>query len=453
MSLKYEISACEFGLKVNESCAQTKAIQAAIDFCYERGGGIVVIPAGEFITGGIRLRSDVYLRLLGGARLKGTRDPQDYCAYREDMIEPFEEEDLVEAAWTPAGTPGRVSVASKPGSRWNNALIRAYRAQNTGVIGEEGAIIDGSDCYDEQGEEYYRGPHGISLWHCRNVRLSGYTIQNSGNWAHAIFCCENVAVDNVTVLAGHDGIHLKSCKNVRVTQCGFYTGDDCVAGTANLNVYVGECIMNSACSALRFGGTNVLVEKCKMFGPCRYFFRGSLTLEEKKRGAVASSEGKRRNMLSAFTYFADFSFPIEMQPGNIILSDCEIDYADRLLHYNFSGNETWQKNRPLKSLQLHNIKATNICMTLTAYGSKEVPLELEITNSEISFRDGAQKEPFMQANHYEKIVLKNIVIKNNESEPLILTWQREGGIEMSNIQADNTCVVELSQRPFECQAI
>ena len=45
MSLKYEISACEFGLKVNESCAQTKAIQAAIDFCYERGGGIVVIPA------------------------------------------------------------------------------------------------------------------------------------------------------------------------------------------------------------------------------------------------------------------------------------------------------------------------------------------------------------------------------------------------------------------------
>lgn len=59
----------------------------------------------------------------------------------------------------------------------------------------------------------------------------------------------------------------------------------------------------------------------------------------------------------------------------------------------------------------------------------------------------------MQANHYEKIVLKNIVIKNNESEPLILTWQREGGIEMSNIQADNTCVVELSQRPFECQAI
>lgn len=80
-------------------------------------------------------------------------------------------------------------------------------------------------------------------------------------------------------------------------------------------------------------------------------------------------------------------------------------------------------------------------------------MELEITNSEISFRDGAQKEPLMQANHYKKIVLKNLVLKNNESEPLILTWQKEGEIEMSGIQTDNTCVVGLSQKPFACQAI
>ncbi|UKI35527.1 MAG: hypothetical protein L6V93_15455 [Clostridiales bacterium] len=50
-------------------------------------------------------------------------------------------------------------------------------------------------------------------------------------------------------------------------------------------------------------------------------------------------------MLSAFTYYADIAFPIDTKPGNIIVRECEINFADRLFHYNYSGNETWQKER------------------------------------------------------------------------------------------------------------
>ena len=51
-------------------------------------------------------------------------------------------------------------------------------------------------------------------------------------------------MDNVTVEAGHDGIHMTASKNITVKNSNFYTGDDCIAGTANVNVYVNNCELN-----------------------------------------------------------------------------------------------------------------------------------------------------------------------------------------------------------------
>ena len=166
--------------------------------------------------------------------------------------------------------------------------------------------------------------------------------------------CDNIEVNNITVLAGHDGFDAAVCNNLRITDSAFYTGDDCIAGFGNVNVFVSHCFMNSACSAMRFGGTNVLVENCRMFGPCKYFFRGSLSDDEKRSGCMLAQNG-RKNMLSAFTYYADYSLPIAKQPGNIIIKNCKVENADKLLHYNYSGTETWQKNRPLADITFENI--------------------------------------------------------------------------------------------------
>ena len=175
-----------------------------------------------------------------------------------------------------------MSFFQKIGSRWNNALIRAVFAENVAIIGEEGSVIDGADCFDEHGEEFYRGPHAIAMHHCKNITFSGYTIKNSANWAHNICYSQNIECSNVKVLAGHDGIHMSDCKNIIIKDSEFYTGDDCVAGFANINVLVSDCKLNSAYSAMRFGGTNALIRNCHIFGPGKYLFRGSLTDEEKR---------------------------------------------------------------------------------------------------------------------------------------------------------------------------
>ena len=59
---------------------QTKAIQNAIDDCFLAAGGRVVIPCSIFLTGDIRLRSNVQLYLESGAILNGSRYAEDYLS-------------------------------------------------------------------------------------------------------------------------------------------------------------------------------------------------------------------------------------------------------------------------------------------------------------------------------------------------------------------------------------
>ena len=198
----------DFGAISESSELQTASIQAAIDAAFLAGGGEVVIPEGSFLTGCIRLRSNITLHLLKNATLVGSIDPDDYCGYLNDKIEPIsaEEIDSVVETALPEGN-GR---SARPYSRWNNAIIRAIKAKNIAIVGDEGSVIDGRNCFDPVGEESYRGPHAINMWFCENVRLEGYTIRDSANWAHAIQNSKGISARNITVLAGHDGFDVRT---------------------------------------------------------------------------------------------------------------------------------------------------------------------------------------------------------------------------------------------------
>lgn len=426
----------QYGAIPNLSTIQTKEIQAAIDACFLHGGGTVEIPEGKYLIGSIRLRSNVELHLLKNAVLQGSRDPKDYFGYLEDDVEPLSEDLITDCLWNRAENSLNKDRDYRfmriPGSRWNNAIIRAIMAENVSIIGEEGALIDGSDCYDEWGEENYRGPHAIGMYYCKNIHFKGYCVKDSANWAHSLFYCGNILAENVTVLAGHDGFHVTVCNNIRIEDSVFRTGDDCIAGFSNVNVTVRNCELNSSCSALRFGGTNVVVENCRMYGPGKYLFRGSLTQEEKKTGVLSSPEGHRNNMLSAFTYYSDYSVPIELQPGNILIKNCKIDNADRFLHYNYSGNEMWQRNRPLESITFEDVEATNLRMPLTAYGDKDVRLRIKLNNVSVSFRNGFEAIDFIHACNYETIDIENVKLMNHRGNVIIRTWS-EGNVTISNL--------------------
>ena len=206
MSLK--VSIADFGAFPNSEEFTSDKIQKAIDHCFLNGGGEVIIPTGIYRVKGLRLRSNVTLHLNEYAMLIGSRNKDDYFVLDNDEIEPFPSELLDPTDWERLrGEEKRVKF-HKYGSRWHNAMIRAYGAKNISIVGERGSIIDGDNCFDDGGEEKYRGPHGIGLINCENVTLRGYAMRNTGNWAHEIQNTNNILVEDVLVLAGHDGIHM-----------------------------------------------------------------------------------------------------------------------------------------------------------------------------------------------------------------------------------------------------
>ena len=80
----------------------------------------------------------------------------------------------------------------------------------------------------------------------------------------------DAGIKNVTVLGGHDGFDVRTCDNVLVEDCGFYTGDDCIAGINIRNMTVRRCVLNTSCNLFRIGGVGITVEDVYAYGPGYY---------------------------------------------------------------------------------------------------------------------------------------------------------------------------------------
>ena len=375
---------------------QTRKIQNAIDSCFLAGGGKVIIPPGIFLTGGLRLRSNVMLYLKSGAILKGSIDPEDYMGFLEDTLEPLPEHDDSDPYVYPY-------------SRWNNGLIRVIHAKNVAIIGEPGSYIDGCDCYDPQGEERYRGPHAINIQHSQDIYLEGYTVVNSANWAHAIFITKNITARSLTVLAGHDGFDVRTCDNVLIENCEFYSGDDCIAGFDNCDVVVRNCILNTACSSLRFGGKHVLIENCRAFTPARYGFRGSLS-KELRTSRAAVHEGCRHSTHTPFKYYCDFRAQIRKTPGDILIRNCTFEGPDAAFTLEFDGTHQWCCNRSLSSITFEDCTITDVSKPLLIHGDVNEPIDFTLKNVKITARAGFEDVAFMQATNFSHIKLENVQI-------------------------------------------
>ncbi|MDO5320593.1 MAG: hypothetical protein Q4G65_18355, partial [bacterium] len=157
----------------------TQRIQQAIDEAFRGGGGTVRLGPGTHAVKSLRVRSRVTLYLEKGTTILGSRNPEDYFILDSDSVEPVSPSLITHEAWTIEQSCTLDNFTKYPASRWNNGLIRLLGATDAAIIGEPGSVIDGHDPYDPIGEEFYRGPQGISAINCTNLTLRGYTIRNT----------------------------------------------------------------------------------------------------------------------------------------------------------------------------------------------------------------------------------------------------------------------------------
>ena len=359
--MAFEANIVEYGARDNgELC--TAAIQRALDACREAGGGTVVVPPGRFALAGVRMYSHTTLLLQRGAQLWGSDRCGDYPIFPlPPGLEP--RDDTVFIAYNFPQIP--------PGYR--RALISAYGAEDIAIIGEGDNVIDGADCFDPQGEEGLRGPHGIYLSCCNNVRLAGYTIQNTGNFMHQLDNCQDVTLSHVTALGGHDGIHLTECRRMLIEHCTFHSGDDCIAGCNVQDITVAHCDLNTSCQCFRIGGGDLRVRHCHLWGPGIYPHRMTVV---KGPHEVLPREMGRHNTLYAFIFFASDTFPAPQLSGRWEIEDCVIENIDCLLCYQAGRKELLQAGAYLREVTFRNTAIAGIKAPAEVEGCAEAPLTI-----------------------------------------------------------------------------
>lgn len=256
---KVTLNVKDYGAAGDGKTNDTLALQLTIERCAVLGGGEVVVPAGDYSTGALVLRSNVLLHIEDGASLLGTGDMADYP--------------VAEVRWE---------------GRWikgYSAFISATDSENFGITGP-GKIVASTEIRGRVDRKSgMRLPALLEFTNCRNVNVQDCFTSQSGMWSiHPVYC-ENVTFKNVTVNSGADGIDVDSCKHTVIDGCTFDTSDDCIslksgrgeeAYTINRaceDVRITNCTFSDrffACigigSETSAGVKDVVVEHCKCVG-------------------------------------------------------------------------------------------------------------------------------------------------------------------------------------------
>lgn len=278
----------DFGAVGDGKTDCTEAIKKAIEACANKGGGRVIVPAGEFVTGAIHLESNVNLRLKKKAVLLFSTDLR---AYLPNVFTRFEGTELynyspfiyalgkTNVAVTGDGTlDGQANETNW--LAWKNSSARARLVQ---------MAADNVPVEERQfGDGYNLRPSFVEFNRCRNVLIEGVKIRRSPMWELHPLLCTNVTVRGVNIVShgpNNDGCDPESCRDVLIEKCLFDTGDDCIAiksgrnndgrrvAVPSVNLIIRKCVMRDGHAGAAIGSeisggcSNVFVENCEMSSP------------------------------------------------------------------------------------------------------------------------------------------------------------------------------------------
>ena len=241
-----------------------EVINSALDSCFRMGGGTVVIPEGRFLSGTIYLKPGVTLELAEGAELIASPALTSYGHYVTDR-------DL--SYYDTGGGTRNQNCASD--TVWTQALIIAHKADGASITGR--GRIDGGHIVNPLGEEGLRGPHTILVAETRDFEISGISIDRASNYAILGYELEDCRFSGLTITQGWDGIHIRGGRGIRISDCDFATGDDCIAGGRWKGFEITGCSLNSSCNGIRMimPSEDFLVKGCSFVGPGRFPHRTS----------------------------------------------------------------------------------------------------------------------------------------------------------------------------------
>lgn len=256
----------DYGAAGNGTVKDTQVLQKVLDESSARGGGVVLFPAGTYLTGTIFLRSNTRIHLEHGAVLVGSPDIADYN--RDDCFlqnsRGSSSEKVTGAHLLIAREAANVSIT---GFGTIDGNSRAFLDFSKKFTGRENVVMS------------RRPGQMVYFVECANVRLQGVNLANSPYWSCLLHGCRDVMVEGLNISTPEgtcegDGLDIDSCRNVTVANCIINTEDDCITLRANNsrlsqpldceNVSITNCVLGSRASGFRVGVGSGTVRNCRI---------------------------------------------------------------------------------------------------------------------------------------------------------------------------------------------
>ncbi len=432
-----------YGAKADGITLNTQSINKAIAGCSAKGGGVVLIPQGLWLTGPIVLKSNVNLHVSRAALLQFTDDKSQYpliegnyeghAAVRnqspisgadlenigitgEGIIDGHGEawraiskERLTNPEWEALVASG--GIVSENGKTWypSQSYLNGLKTPDAGIIKPGKSLKD----YESM-KDFFR-PNLLVLTNCKKVWLQGVTFQNSPAWCLHTLMCQDLVLQNVRVrnswnAQNGDGIDVESCKNVLIEGSTFDAGDD------------GICI------------------------------KSGRDEEGRRRGMPTENVIVRNNVV--YRAHGGFVIGSEMSGGarNIFVSDCTFIGTDVGLRFKTTrGRGGIVEKIYIKNISMRDIRTNAILFDMYYMGKSPGDDEtnrdanrIPVTEATPQFRDfyvdnvicnGAEKALQIRGlpeMHIKNIHLENLVLKTNKGVEIT----EATGISLKNVHLD-----------------
>jgi hypothetical protein len=244
----------DYGAKGDGATPDTAAVQTAIDACNHDGGGVVLVPAGNFLIGAVELKSNVTLHVAATGKLLGSTDGKHYHAV--DAIPLNGDSTLGDGNW---------------------ALIFAVDAKNV--------TVEGPGTIDGQGLQFHsavrgtpppsglggdRRPYLLLFYRCENLAVRTIDLLSSAYHCLRVIQSKRVRMDGLyihnRVNGNNDGFHFISSQYVTISNCTVLSQDDACAlfGSCKF-ITITNSSFSTRWSVFRFGGgvaENITVSNC-----------------------------------------------------------------------------------------------------------------------------------------------------------------------------------------------
>ncbi len=384
----------------------TAALQRALNDCSE--GGRVYLPAGTFLSGALRLKSDTELYLDRGCVLQGADRLEEYLPKIKSRFEGVEltcYSSLLNAGELDSqGGANCRNIVIRGGGRivggGNSLREKTIAFENARLKKEIEALGDKIKDYETADTiaGRFRG-RLVNVSNADGVIIGNIGIENSPAWNLHMVYSQNLTVYDCKIrshgISNGDGIDPDSVENCAIFGCEFDTGDDCIAiksgrnpegnlvNRRSANIYIFDCLASgngvSVGSEMSGGVENVYVWDCDML---KAYWGIQLKFSKKRGGFIRNVHVNRCKT----SYVAVWSVwynndgegaPTVPEVRDLFIEDClifrdESIYEDVVRYVFIRGID---EEHPVKNIYFNNVtfkKADPIGGTIVVENAENV---------------------------------------------------------------------------------